>query len=293
LEETKMKRTSAMTAALIALGLFAGSSATVLAGTLGGNNGGGGGSAGGYTNAGPLPLPATGQALFVPITPCRVVDTRQVANGLVQANSIKSFDVNGATLAAQGGNAAGCPAIPFGITAVAANVTVTGGTRTSAGLPYLKAWPAGAAEPSASVINFDTVSDIANGLTLAVSPGASNKLSVKPELASTHVLIDILGYYISGMRAAINTDGTVESSTGPLAVSAMRQSAGVYIVNFGVDVRACAFVATPAQVDGAGTADANEISVADSFDFPGAVFVNTRSSGGLDVDSGFHLVVNC
>src|SRR4051794_9493276 len=51
--------------------------------------------------------------LFVPVTPCRVIDTR-LAGGKVNANEVRSYRIAGTTgFEAQGGHAGGC-GIPLG-----------------------------------------------------------------------------------------------------------------------------------------------------------------------------------
>lgn len=86
-------------------------------------------------------------SLYVPATPCRVVDTR-VAGGQVPANGQRTWQVTGTTgFAPQGGTACG---VPTGATAVEATVTAVGPSTTG----FLRIWPAGGPVPTATILNY-------------------------------------------------------------------------------------------------------------------------------------------
>src|SRR5262245_30041658 len=91
--------------------------------------------------------------VFTPVTPCRLVNTI-TAGGMIAANTTRSFTING-TLTGQGGDAAGCglpgEALFLGEPA-AALLTVVAVQPQGAG--NLRAFPAGAAAPNASIINY-------------------------------------------------------------------------------------------------------------------------------------------
>lgn len=78
--------------------------------------------------------------------------------------------------------------VPRGCVGVAANLTVTGATGTG----WLKAWPAHAAEPAASALNFTANVPIANGLALGISAGGQIKLKVSK---AAHVIVDVSAIY--------------------------------------------------------------------------------------------------
>ncbi len=115
-------------------------------------------------------------------TSARVVDTRPGAanvgplEGLVNPGSTKTVRM------------AGSGGVPVGATAVIANVAVTGVT----GPGNLKIWAAGAPSPGTSVINYATGQDKANGQIIGLS--ASGEVNIESLAASTHVIIDVVGY---------------------------------------------------------------------------------------------------
>ncbi len=121
---------------------------------------------------------------FVPLTPSRILDTRNGTGGLVGpigSNSARTFGVSGA-----GG-------VPITATAVTGNLTVT--EQTSEGFLFVGPDPMDA--PTSSTLNFPAGDNRANAVTVAVAPNAGT-LSVtfapKPG-ASTQVIFDVSGYF--------------------------------------------------------------------------------------------------
>lgn len=94
---------------------------------------------------------------------------------------------------------------------------------------------------------------------------------------------------INVLFATVNANGSLANSSG--GVTSSNFALGQYDVNFGRDVSQCAFVASPAD-PGAGSASSRQINVADRSN-PQAVFVNTETSDGTNIDESFHLVVVC
>jgi hypothetical protein len=115
-------------------------------------------------------------------TPCRLVDTRAAAGPgggpALSANAIRSFPV------------AGVCGIPLSAKAVVLNVTVV--APVAAG--NLRLFPAGAAVPAASAINFSAGQVRANSAVVGLS--ANGQVGVYAGLGSgtTHVILDVSGY---------------------------------------------------------------------------------------------------
>lgn len=137
--------------------------------------------------------------IFVPVTPCRIVDTR-LAGGVIAANTMRSFLVTGTTgFEAQGGKAGGC-GIPQGSSlpqaaAVVINFVAVG----PQGPGDLRAWAYGQTEPLAAVINYANVPglNIANGIVVPIA-GVSTQpddLTVGTDVSGTHLVADITGYF--------------------------------------------------------------------------------------------------
>ena len=150
--------------------------------------------------------------VFTKVTPCRIVDTRGTAQGGIPNGGGRSFYVAGNTaglFAGQGGAPCG---VPVGATAVAANLTVAG----TAGYGWLRAFPYGGTG-NASVINYNGTADLANGLILPICDPASATcaydLTVVADAAGTHVLIDVMGYFMKPSRLGTLRTVSVTSQT--------------------------------------------------------------------------------
>jgi hypothetical protein len=128
----------------------------------------------GYYTASP---PASG-GKFTPVSPKRVLDTREGAGVPVGAGQTINVAVTG-----------GSTTIPPGASGVALNVTVD--QPTSAG--FLTVWPTGEAQPLASSHNFVPGLTVAN-LVLA-KVGAGGQVSIFNSGGSTHVVADVIGYF--------------------------------------------------------------------------------------------------
>jgi hypothetical protein len=146
---------------------------------------------------------------FVPITPCRLFDTR--ADSAVGPR--KTPLTAGETFVQQVTGTNGNCTVPAGTQGVAFNVTIVNGTATS----FLTVWPSDATKPLASSLNW-----------LAGTPAIPNKVDVRLSTdgkvsffnngGTVDVLADIVGYYagITGAgepkrvivdQGAFSTDG--------------------------------------------------------------------------------------
>jgi hypothetical protein len=150
---------------------------------------------------GPSALGDTAKDLvFTPVPPCRVVDTRFAAAGILAASSTRSFLVRSAGgFATQGGSATDC-LIPASATSVEMNFVAVNAT----GPGDLRAYAFGGAVPGSSVINYAAVAglNIANGIAQPVCDPAgatpcTSDVSILTEASNTHLIIDVVGYYRS------------------------------------------------------------------------------------------------
>ncbi|PZG01358.1 hypothetical protein C1I99_07590 [Micromonospora deserti] len=118
---------------------------------------------------------------YYPVSPARLMDTRNGTGGRTGAlGAGQKFDLQ---VSGRGG-------IPStGVGAVVLNVTVTGPTMNS----YLTAYPAGEARPTASSINFPKGWLGSNSVTVKL--GSGGKVSIYNHLGSTHVVVDVVGFY--------------------------------------------------------------------------------------------------
>jgi hypothetical protein len=163
-----------------------------------------------------------GPRAFIPITPCRIADTR--GNGFTgQAGppalttAPRSFQIDGTV--------PGIPSqcgIPDDTSAVSFQFTVV--TPNSAG--NLVAWPSGPA-PSISVLNWSAgETALGNGTIVPLSFGGSVSVQVNAAApgATAHLVIDVNGYFSHSHESAISF---LVVSHGPAAIRGENDSTSV------------------------------------------------------------------
>jgi hypothetical protein len=123
------------------------------------------------------------RAGFVPLTPCRLIDTRNAggANGgpILGAATARTFVITGAT--------GGC-GIPTTAWAVSVNATVVG----AAGTGYLSLFAGGTPVPGTSSVSFAAGRARANNAIVALSAGGAITALASQ---STHFILDVNGYF--------------------------------------------------------------------------------------------------
>jgi hypothetical protein len=143
--------------------------------------------------------------VYVPVTPCRVLDTR-LAGGTIPAGGTRSFDIAAAAnYTAQGGSATDCNVGNVGaIGSAVINFTVV--TPTIAG--YITAFEFGGTQPLAATVNY-VAGDIRGNLAIVPLDGnsADNDISVFT-FAETHVVGDIVGYFIAPQATGLECTAT-------------------------------------------------------------------------------------
>lgn len=140
-----------------------------------------------------VPAPAAGLAqptsatsatpAMVALSPARLLDTRSGVGGA------KGPAPAGSTTALTVAGRGGVPAA--GIAAVVVNLTVT----QPAAAGYLTAWPAGVGRPTTSNVNYVTGQTVADQAIVKVGSGGAVHLY---SLASSHLIVDVTGYYPTG-----------------------------------------------------------------------------------------------
>ena len=123
------------------------------------------------------PGPQTYQ--FYPLTPCRIIDTRNGQHGgSLQAGVERDYAIPG-----------NC-GVPSGATAYSFNVTVL---PAAGGLDYLTVWPQGEARPTVSTLNDSTGTNTANAAI--VPAGLNNTTAFYAHNNNTDLLLDVNGYF--------------------------------------------------------------------------------------------------
>lgn len=209
--------------------------------------------------------------VFVPVTPCRLLDTR-VAGGAIAANTSRGFDVSGAaSFTAQGGDAAACGLGSVDFAAAAINVTVV--TPSAAG--YLTAYPFGlASPPAASTVNYGAGDVRGNFAIVKLDQSAATHELALYSFAQTHVVADIVGYFAAPAATALDCIDRVSTvstiSAGATAtLTAPTCTAGYTLVGGG-----CTASSTNARLVSSRTSGASNAHV--------CVYLN-QGTGGVDV----------
>ena len=111
--------------------------------------------------------PSTTQMSFVPITPCRAVDTRFVA---ATSNMGSPSLLGGVERDFALWSSSTCTGIPSNVQAYALNITVIPSTKQ---LGYITVWSAGDTQPQVSTLNSPNGAVIANAATVAAGTNGS------------------------------------------------------------------------------------------------------------------------
>lgn len=156
---------------------------------------------------------AVGGAGFTSVSGVRMADSRDGtgwAAGLLQGGQSRSV------------SAIALPGIPDNVSAVAVNVTVSG--QSNAG--YLRAFASGTAPPE--LRNYFR-SGYAESFGTTIPVGTDGKISVGVWGASSHVIVDLVGYFVSGDEDGIYhayssrvLDSRLENGTGWLSAGSRR-----------------------------------------------------------------------
>mgnify|MGYP000947953583 CR=1 FL=1 len=148
--------------------------------------------------------------VFVPITPCRVIDTR-LTNTPIPAFGSRDFDITGvANYAFQGGDSSDCGGAGAAGSFAAAVINFTVVTPNAPG--YITAWPYSAPQPLAATVNY-VAGDIRGNLAIVRldQSAAANEISIYSQ-ALTHVVGDMVGYMINPQATelvCVNTADTL------------------------------------------------------------------------------------
>jgi hypothetical protein len=126
---------------------------------------------------------------FVPITPCRVMDTRPAPNTVGPKSSpLGGGEIHTVTAVGNSGN---CTSVPVGAAAVSLNVTAVGATLPT----FLTVWAADATQPDASNLNPVPGSPpTPNAVTTELN--GDGEFSIYNLQGNVNVIADINGYYV-------------------------------------------------------------------------------------------------
>ncbi|HVG10957.1 MAG TPA: hypothetical protein VNM67_24855 [Thermoanaerobaculia bacterium] len=166
--------------------------------------------------------------VFVPLPPCRIIDTRLGSGGPIAAGATRDFQVAGVTeFPPQGGNAGGCGIPPGSAEPNAPAVVINFVAVGPAGPGNLIAWAWGQPQPNTSVINYSNVPglNIANGVVVPIAGTnlVPADIHIRAGSAATHVVADVTGYFTRFPMEQFSTTEksiTVVSEQGAVDLSA-------------------------------------------------------------------------
>jgi hypothetical protein len=127
---------------------------------------------------GPI-TPPTGDGEFVPVAPFRVLDTRNTTP--LGTNETRPITI-------------GLP-VPTDAVAVVLNVTAINPTEWG----YLTVFPFGGTQPFASNVNFKPLQTVPSAVV--VKMGTANQVSIFNPTGSTHIAVDVMGYFAPSAQA--------------------------------------------------------------------------------------------
>jgi hypothetical protein len=174
-----------------------------------------------FGRSGPLALGDDNSDLvYFPLTPCRLVDTRNTATGPapIGAGTAQQFDAN-ENLGAQGGEPAGCGVPSVDPAALALTITAV----NPQGPGNLRAYAAGATPPLASAVNYALPGsglNLANTTIVPLLQDSANafEFAIRADASTVHVVVDVVGYFFSPMTAPLECFTTTTLATLPVSV---------------------------------------------------------------------------
>ena len=214
---------------------------------------------------------------FVPISPCRILDTRSATDGPLTTTATRVVQVSGTTgFTAQGGKSTGC-GIPPEASALAASITSTNAT----GSGFLRAWAHIDTPPTATVMSYTAVGTA--GITTGATLPLNSKIDVKAFNHGTDLVIDVTGYYVEPITAQVSNLGDL-IGWSKTVVYASRLGVGTYQILASREVSGCTMTATPNDVKAKAVGYAIQKNI---------YVIITNSATGASMNADFTVSVTC
>jgi hypothetical protein len=173
----------------------------------------------------------TTDLVFVPINPCRIVDTRFGGGGTLSTSAPRNFlfsNPAGGTFSSQGGSASNCglafsgTITPVTPKAIAATVTVV----SPSGAGNLVVYPTGTTPGTTSTLNYTAGAVLANSTVIVGAQGVASDFTValNGPPHSADVIVDAIGYYYAPAASALDcvtaSNPSGSTTTGNIAPGA-------------------------------------------------------------------------
>jgi hypothetical protein len=154
--------------------------------------------------------------VYTPLQPCRIIDTRSMAAGPINASATRSFvAINASNFTSQGGSATNCGTLGLSATAVAINLTAV----TPAAAGYSTVYPYGTGQPLAASVNFTAGAVVNNGLIAQIpNPLGSFDFTIFSS-AQSHYVADIVGYFSPNVATALQCQDTADTTISVAAAA--------------------------------------------------------------------------
>ena len=225
------------------------------------------------------------EQLYVPLAPCRIIDTRN-AGGILHPNETRNFAVAGTDgFATQGGRSGGC-GVPADAVAFTASVTAT----DTAGTGFLSAYPFNTTPPNGGTfLNYGAGLSVTTGISQAITPNSTKNWTVKNFAGRTDLVVDVTGYYVPQIEAQVGGDGKFTSGTSRI-LDVVHAGTGVYYVDLDRNARSCSVQATAYNQNRYASAGLSDPTT------PNRVSVNVWVLNGTTqtpADYPFHVLVTC
>jgi len=165
-------------------------------------------------------------SFFHPMKPCRIVDTRE-AGGKLAPNTVRDFRVTGhAGFHNQKLGDIGCN-IAHDATSVVVSMTAT----ESTGEGRLTLFASGSPVPTSTTMTYYGDRKMTVGSIVPLGPGRADRLQLKNWAYSTHVVIDVSGYFAPQIVATVDgTDAHLISHSSQV-LSSTKLGVGSYFVD--------------------------------------------------------------
>lgn len=144
--------------------------------------------------------------VFTPITPCRIIDTRN-AGGAISSATTRVFKGWAASYASQGGRATDC-GLPqtTNIAALSVNLVVI----SPVGDGWIAAWPVATPMPLVSNLNYKANDVLANSAVLKINQTTADFNLYTT--TTTHFVADVTGYYSKPVATALECKETTNAA---------------------------------------------------------------------------------
>ena len=171
----------------------------------------------------PQNVPDSSDLVFIPLTPCRILDTRNIS-GHIPGGGTANYWAWNPNFSNQGGFNGDC-GVPQNGVASAIAVTLTATNEDGPG--NLRAWPYGGTMPTASVLNYMPGVNIANTTILPICIGGScaYDFSIYANVHGTDLVADVVGYFIKKTPTVLYNQAAPGGLSVPTAGSHLTSTA--------------------------------------------------------------------